>query len=359
MPSLTCLLLAFWLLCRMLDEARPRLGRRRRRAGGPGGAVPRECGLVRRRRPGRGDAGGSRPPSAPCPGGPASRAALPTYGGAWAATVGAAVPAGRDAGPAPALAAQTSGTGCPSYAELGWWWSFNIPHNLRLDLTPSATPRSPSRRASRGRSPLARRLPLDVRLLYFGALAGWLVAVYAFFAALPLLWRSHHRRILIVCVVWTVLYAAFFTVWSPGYFVFWVPVLVPTGLLLALGMSHYRAGRSGVLVNWLVGALDRAVCDRQLDRQHPAPPSARRRARSSASPPTSKAHTAARRRRPAGRRGQPGAVRGGHPLFRGPGRGLAAHAADARPQRQGGRPGRGAGADGAGLGLRPRRLRSG
>ena len=100
------------------------------------------------------------------------------------------------------------------------------------------------------------------------------MAVYAFFAALPLLWRSHHRRILIICVLWTLLYAAFFTIWSPGYFVFWVPVLVPTGLLLALGMCHHRAGRSGVLVNWLVGlwiALYATVNWTDSIRPHRAP----------------------------------------------------------------------------------------
>ena len=58
---------------------------------------------------------------------------------------------------------------------------------------------------------------------------------------------------MIVCVLWIVVYAAFFTVWSPGYFVFWVPVLVPTAVMLALALAHYRARRGGLAANWLLG----------------------------------------------------------------------------------------------------------
>jgi hypothetical protein len=139
------------------------------------------------------------------------------------------------------------------YAELGWWWSFNIPHNLRLDLYAFRYAAFVEPPGKQGTFSLAQHIPWDTRLLYFGALGGWFVAVYAFFAALPLLWRSHHRRVLIVCLLWIALYAAFFTVWCAGYFVFWVPVLVPTGLLLALGMSHFRSGRGGRWVNGLLG----------------------------------------------------------------------------------------------------------
>ncbi len=139
------------------------------------------------------------------------------------------------------------------YAELGWWWSFDIPHNLRLDLYAFRHAAFAEPPGKQGTFTLARRVPLDIRALYFGALAGWLLAVYAFFAALPLLWRSHHRPILIVCLLWVALYAAFFTVWCAGYFVFWVPVLVPTGLLLALGMSHFRSSHRGRWVNGLLG----------------------------------------------------------------------------------------------------------
>lgn len=138
------------------------------------------------------------------------------------------------------------------YAELGWWWNFNIGHNIRLDgyaLRHAAFVEPPGKQ---GTFHLAADTPTGLTALYFATLAGWGVAVYYFVAALPLLWRTHYRPILIMSVVWIALYAAFFTVWSPGYFVFWVPALIPVSLILALTMAHYRSGRVGVLVNWLV-----------------------------------------------------------------------------------------------------------
>jgi MFS family permease len=139
------------------------------------------------------------------------------------------------------------------YAELGWWWNFNIAHNLRLDayaLRHAAFVEPPGKR---GTIHLAADTPTGLLALYFTTLFGWFVAVYYFFAALPLLWRTHYRPILMMSVVWIVLYAAFFTIWSPGYFVFWVPTLIPISLVLALTMAHYRSRSVGVAVNWLVG----------------------------------------------------------------------------------------------------------
>jgi len=140
-----------------------------------------------------------------------------------------------------------------SYSELGWWWDFDILKNLRLDayaLRHAAFVEPPGKQGTFHVNPTS---PLALTGLYVIALLGWLVSLYAFCAALPLLWRSYHRRIVIVCLLWSGLYAAFFTVWSPGYFVFWTPVLIPTGLLLALTAAHYRARRLGVAVNWLLG----------------------------------------------------------------------------------------------------------
>ena len=140
------------------------------------------------------------------------------------------------------------------YSELGWWWNFHIAHNIRLDgyaLRHAAFVEPPGKR---GTFHLAADTPTGLLALYFATLVGWAVGIYYFVAALPLLWRTHYRPILIMSVVWVLLYAAFFTVWSPGYFVFWVPVLVPVSLILALTMAHYRSGRGGVVVNWLVAA---------------------------------------------------------------------------------------------------------
>ncbi len=140
-----------------------------------------------------------------------------------------------------------------SYSELGWWWNFQIDHNVRLDayaLRHAAFVEPPGKQ---GTFHVSRTTPAALLGLYFATLIGWFLAVYAFCAALPLLWRSHQQRVMIVCVVWIALYAAFFTVWSPGYFVFWVPTLVPISVLLALALAHYRARRGGLIVNWLVG----------------------------------------------------------------------------------------------------------
>lgn len=139
------------------------------------------------------------------------------------------------------------------YAELGWWWDFHILHNLRLDLYAFRHAAFVEPPGKQGTFHLGRNIPFALSRLYFATLIGWLGAVYAFCAALPLLWRSHNRRLMIVCVLWIAVYTAFFTVWSPGYFVFWVPVLVPTGVMLALALAHYRARRGGLTANWLLG----------------------------------------------------------------------------------------------------------
>lgn len=139
-----------------------------------------------------------------------------------------------------------------TYSELGWWWDFHIVQNLRADA--SALYHALFAEPPDGLGPWHALIsgPLTLRLLYGGTLAGLLMGTYTLFAALPLLWRSPQRGVLVVCLLWMGLYAAFFTVWSPGYFVFWVPVLVPAGVLLALALAHYRA-RYGVMVNWLLG----------------------------------------------------------------------------------------------------------
>ncbi len=139
------------------------------------------------------------------------------------------------------------------YSELGWWWDFHILHNLRLDLYAFRHAAFVEPPGKAGTFHLSRHIPIALSRLYIVTLLGWFVAVYAFLNALPLLWRSHNRRMMIVCVLWMLVYAAFFTVWSPGYFVFWVPVLIPTGVMLALALAHFRAGKGGLTANWLVG----------------------------------------------------------------------------------------------------------
>ena len=140
-----------------------------------------------------------------------------------------------------------------SYSELGWWWDFHVLPNLASDgyafrhagfVEPGSRPSTFT---------LSPHLPPVQLGLYVVSVLGWLGGAYAVAASLPQLWRSHTRNLVVVLLLWIAVYAAFFTVWSPGYFVFWVPVLIPASLLLALTLAHYRARRGGLAANWLVG----------------------------------------------------------------------------------------------------------
>ncbi|MEO7716108.1 MAG: hypothetical protein ABIY70_07890 [Capsulimonas sp.] len=138
------------------------------------------------------------------------------------------------------------------YVELGWWWNFHILTNIRLDAYAFRRAAFVEPPGKQGTFHLSGA-PTQILVFYFMVLIGWFVSVYAFLVAIPLLWRTHIRPLLIVSLIWVVAYTLFFTVWSPGYVVFWVPVLIPTGLLLAFSLAHYRAGRMGLAVNWLLG----------------------------------------------------------------------------------------------------------
>ena len=139
------------------------------------------------------------------------------------------------------------------YTELGWWWDFRIFHNLSSDFYAfrHAGFVEPGSRVST--FTLGGHSPLPVLAFYWLSVAGWLAAGSVILLSLPQLWRSPSRNLVVVLALWMGVYAAFFTVWSPGYFVFWVPVLIPASSLLALTLAHYRARRGGVLANWLLG----------------------------------------------------------------------------------------------------------
>ncbi len=130
------------------------------------------------------------------------------------------------------------------YTELGWWWDFRILHNLSSDAY--------AFRHAGFVEPGSRADALT-RSLYWVSLAGWLASGSVILASLPQLWRSPSRPWVIVLALWIMVYAAFFTVWSPGYFVFWVPVLIPASTLLALTLTHGPARRGGRAVHWLLG----------------------------------------------------------------------------------------------------------
>ncbi len=132
-----------------------------------------------------------------------------------------------------------------AYAELGWWWDFHILHNLRLDLfgLRHAVFVQPLGRAALALSPLRSFGTAALELiwaLYGLALLGITAAGGVMAAALPKLRSSTDWPLARVCLCWTLLYTAFFTVWCPGAFVFWVPVLVPLGTLLLLARPDPR-----------------------------------------------------------------------------------------------------------------------
>jgi len=131
-----------------------------------------------------------------------------------------------------------------SYAELGWWWNFNIPYGLHQDLyaVRHALFVEPS---GAGTIHLSPTVPAWLRALYWTALAGWVIASLFLVTSLPRLFRSGRSALVSVCLLWTVLYAVFFTIWSPGYFVFWAPVLAPVAVLLALAIHALPRRREG------------------------------------------------------------------------------------------------------------------
>lgn len=127
-----------------------------------------------------------------------------------------------------------------AYAERGWWWDFHIVHNLRLDVfgLRHALFSQPLGRAALVQTPLRPLGTTALGLLWLGygsSLLGILAAGSAILLVLPkLLRRPDDQPVSIICLTWIVVYATFFTVWCPGAFVFWVPVLIPLGTLLLL-----------------------------------------------------------------------------------------------------------------------------
>ena len=151
-----------------------------------------------------------------------------------------------------------------AYAERGWWWDFHVLRNLRLDGfgLRHAMFVQPLGRAALAQTPLhslGSAALLLIWALYALALLGLTAAGGLILAALPRLWRSPHRPIAAVCLTWTLLYAAFFTVWCPGAFVFWVPVLMPLGILLLLARPAVRPAAAWVgifaALSFLAGIL--------------------------------------------------------------------------------------------------------
>lgn len=132
-----------------------------------------------------------------------------------------------------------------TYGRDGRWWSFHILRNLGLDLSALAHDFSVNTERllhALGRLSDPAGLPL---LLLLG------LAVAATWRAVP----SRGSQLLL-CAAWVLSYAAFFTVWVPGYFAYWMPVafgLLLVAALLVEGIALSLAGER--LPAWSGSAL--------------------------------------------------------------------------------------------------------
>ncbi|MEN6372484.1 MAG: hypothetical protein ABFD64_10790 [Armatimonadota bacterium] len=150
-----------------------------------------------------------------------------------------------------------------TYARLGVWWNFDVLGNIDADL-------SGLRHAF-----LADISAKSAYIPFLSALMGHAVILFASaFVVLGLLDRTmvhvrhYHpprpRRVYILdgvkggsfgvppnplyvfnilLLVWVVSYSAFFTVWTPGYFVFWIPVAAAWVMILTVNGAARRDRR--------------------------------------------------------------------------------------------------------------------
>ena len=154
-----------------------------------------------------------------------------------------------------------------AYSEQGEWWDFHIARNLRLDLValhhvllanPLGQAALEQAAPSLGMHPFCLRVAaITLTLLDYIATACFVIALMGIAATLPRLWHSRHRTMVGLSLLWIAVTGAFFTVWCPGYFAFWVPLLPPLLLLLAMSLVERRsAGRKGLLLGvtalWII-----------------------------------------------------------------------------------------------------------
>jgi hypothetical protein len=107
-----------------------------------------------------------------------------------------------------------------AYGQDGRWWNWELARNLRLDVVALARAASAEPQAM---------LAFGER--WYGPLLGLLLVGGGVLLLAGCRTRS---RQLLFCAVWLLPYAAFFTFWVPGYYLFWVPILF--GLLLLGGI---------------------------------------------------------------------------------------------------------------------------
>jgi hypothetical protein len=144
------------------------------------------------------------------------------------------------------------------YAELGWWWSFDVKRNLQLDIYGIRRALFVEPAGKTGTFHITKSKDEFLQSLYYLSLAGFIASIWIFLFAIPLLFKTHYRPYLLLAVVWLLAYISFFTFWSPEYFVFWVPAIVASCIIFALSASPLRAGRRGKI--WITAIALWVLC---------------------------------------------------------------------------------------------------
>ncbi|MCE5200325.1 MAG: hypothetical protein ABFD54_07100 [Armatimonadota bacterium] len=116
-----------------------------------------------------------------------------------------------------------------AYAHDGRWWSFNIQENLQQDL------HALTRVFITTESPWGAKLSFVILAALIGVLA---------YVALRFVYRyrgiNHSSQKSAILAIIAVPYAAFFTIWNPGYFVFWLPTGLALVMWFAMAVSEMR-----------------------------------------------------------------------------------------------------------------------
>ncbi len=133
-----------------------------------------------------------------------------------------------------------------AYAHEGTWWSFDIPGNLGKDALALAhafvTTSAISSEVTRVVFALCAGLVIGSALAREALRVGRRGAITDIEGAKAGSGAANKTNPLFafnaLTVVWIVLYGAFFTVWAPGYFAFWIPVASAIVMVLAVNSVH-------------------------------------------------------------------------------------------------------------------------
>jgi len=136
-------------------------------------------------------------------------------------------------------------------ASRDWWWSPHPLENLRLDAYGFRRALFVEPGEKSGTFHLSGVGGALHAGLFWTTLLLWFAAVYAIASTTAFLIRTHYGSFLTISLATVGIYAAVFTVVSPGFFVYWVPATISCSIIMAICCSYFRGRRRGSL--WLVG----------------------------------------------------------------------------------------------------------